>query len=39
MAIHSRVADVRGYLRGLGETVRRRRTGERLHLYWIEGVR
>jgi hypothetical protein len=38
LAIHSRVADVRGYLRGLGETVRRRRVGDRLHLYWLESL-
>ncbi len=38
MAVHSRVADVRTYLRGLGETVLRRRVGDRLHLYWIGPV-
>jgi hypothetical protein len=38
LAIHSRVADVRAYLAGLGETVRRRRVGERLHLYWLEPL-
>jgi hypothetical protein len=38
MAIHSRVADVRGYLRPLGETVTRRQLGPRLHLYRIEAL-
>jgi len=36
MAVHSRVADVRAYLQGQGETVRRKRLGPRLHLYYLE---
>ncbi len=39
MAIHSRVSDVRDYLKPLGETVTRRRIGPRLHVYEIEVQR